>query len=155
MVHPVSILNITSCSQHCNYFCQLRKNWLIFPFLFLYTTVAFIADEPSGWLEWSLPLPFRGRGWGWLTNIFLGPPCPLRMRITLAFLLYLGTSPVLHDFLKRMDSDLAASASSLNTHGYTPSRPLDLCMFSLPSWSLIQPSLTKGKSFFLQSSVGR
>lgn len=69
-----------------------------------------------------------------------------KMRLTLTFLQYLGTSPVLHDSSKMMENGLATtSASSLCTCG------VSCQVLSLPNQSLNQ-LYYHGKSFFFQPS---
>jgi len=56
----------------------------------------------------------------------------LKTGVTLAFIQSSGTFPVLQDLSKMMESGSAMmSASSLSTHGYMPSGPMDLWVSSL------------------------
>ena len=65
------------------------------------------------------------------------PPWPLlKTGLTRSFLQSSGTSPILHDLSKMIESSLAvASASFLSICGHIPSGPMDLCVLSLPRWS--------------------
>lgn len=94
-----------------------------------------------------------GRLTCWLCHRSSFLPC-LKMGVTLAFLQSLGTSPILHGFSKVVEnSRVTTPVSSLRTHGGIPSGFADLCMLSLPSWSLTQPSMTWEKSSFLWPSL--